>query len=230
MLRIHSISETSYSNLTYSFTNRKRKMNIVLLTFNLTDDSFLRRFNSHILKELKKMKLENVDENLREKTLKNFFVELNWQLFSKFNRLEDNYETGISLILLITVDDKIYFVEFGRMLSGVLKKGKFEYIGKNWENFFIKTKEELFLLGSRDEDIFAKIHFTEIDDKSLFITIPSFVVEQLKNNIDSSNLRRKIRYMYRKQKFPYVIFATKNFKIPSKESPVSKLWKNILKK
>jgi len=56
MLRVHSISETSYSNLTYSLSDRKRKMNIVLLTFNLTDEDYLRQFNSHILRNLKKLK------------------------------------------------------------------------------------------------------------------------------------------------------------------------------
>jgi hypothetical protein len=224
MLRLHSISETSFSNLTFSMSDRKRNLNIILLTFNFTNESYLQEFNDHILRTLKKAKLESVDESSLEKAVKEFFVELNWQLFSKFTRLENNYERGVSLAFIVSLNNQVYVVEFGRMLSGVLRKNKFEYIGKNWDNFKIKTKEELFLLGSRDEDIHVKMFQTEIDDDSLFITVPSIIVEDLKDKIECSKLRRKIRYLYRKHKFPYVILSTKNFKIIPQQKGIKKFW------
>ncbi len=224
MLRIHSLSETSFSNLTYSLSVRKQNINIILLTFNFTDEEFLKDFNGHILKALKKRKLESIEEPLLEKNIKEFFLELNWQLYSKFNRLEDNYEKGISLSFILSINNKIYVVEFGRMLSGILRKNKFEYVGRSWDNFIIKTKQDLFLLGSRDEDIHVKLYETELDDDSLFIAIPSIIIEDLKARVDCSNLRRKIRYMYRKQSFPYVILATRNFKIIPKQAAIKKFW------
>ncbi|KQC07439.1 MAG: hypothetical protein APR54_06045 [Candidatus Cloacimonas sp. SDB] len=230
MLRIHSISETSFSNLTFLLSDRKSKMNLILLTFNYTDEPFLHEFNTHILNSIKKLNLDNLEESVLEKNLKEFFVALNWQLFSKFCRLEGNYEKGISLAFILSIKHKIYVIEFGRMLSGVLRKNKFEYIGRSWENFHIKTKQELFLFGSRDEDIHVKIYQTEIDDDSLFIAIPSLVVEDMKSKIDVSNLRRKIRYLYRKQNFPYVILSTKNFKIIPQEAALKKAWRRFWKK
>ena len=227
MLRIHSISETSFSNLTFNFSDRKSDTNIILLTFNLTDEDFLKEFNDHLLRAIKKLKLDKIEEPQLEKTIKEFFIELNWQLFSKFNRLEGNYEKGLSLAFVLSIENRIYVVQFGRMLSGVLRNNKFEYVGRSWENFSIKTKEDLFLLGSRDEDIHVKLYRTEMDKDSLFITIPSIVVENLKTNMDCSNLRRKIRYMYRKQKFPYVILATKDFKIIPKQVTIKKFWNSI---
>lgn len=227
MLRAHSISETAYSNLTFSLTDSKKNIHLVVLTFNLTDEEFLKEFNGHILRTVKKLKVDKIEESELEKTIKEFFVELNWQLFSKFTRLEGNYEIGLSLAFILAIENRIYLVQFGRMLSGVLRKNKFEYIGKSWDNFKIKTKEDLFLLGSRDEDIHVKLYRTEIDEDSLFISIPSINVENLKKNIDCSNLRRKIRYMYRKQNFPYVILATKGFKITPKQVAIKKYWNKI---
>jgi len=88
----------------------------------------------------------------------------------------------------------------------------------------------LFLLGSRDEDIFVKVFKAELTDDTLFLALPSIMVEELKSNITCFNLRRRIRYLYRKQRFPYVILSTKGFKIIPKETVIGKIFHKFRKK
>ncbi|MBN1948876.1 MAG: hypothetical protein JW784_03960 [Candidatus Cloacimonetes bacterium] len=226
MLRIISISDTSNSNITFSYADRERNLNILLLTFNLTDSAFLQELNEHILQKVKGNRLYDVSESDLESVLQELFIEMNWQLYAKFHRTE-TYECGVSLLLLVNLNKRCYLVQFGRLLCGRLKGHKLEYIGKKWDNFKIKTKADLFLLGSRDEDIFVKVITFEIPRKQMIIAIPSIYAEQLSSGINTGNIRRRIRRLYNKQPFSYFLLASEDFHYPKRSGFFYRVWRKI---
>ena len=228
MYKILDISDTNKSNLSYVNIFKNQNINIILLTYNLTDTKFLRSINSHLINNLCKLEIEMVPPEELESELTEFFIEQNWQLFSKFLDKE-NYEFGTSVILIITISEDIFIVQFGRMLCGIIKENKLEYIGKSWDNFKIKTKKDLFLLGSRDEDINVKINKPLLDKNSLLFSIPSLEADKIASGITILNIKRKIRKLFKIQSFPYVILCSQEFTSRERESWINKLWKKLCK-
>ena len=184
--------------------------NIILQTHSLEESEFLNGINSHILERLMFLNLEDVPKNALDKTLKEFFIEVNWQLYSKFRKTQ-TMEFGISLLLMIIRKDDIYLIQFGRMLCGKTKDGELEHIGNDWKNLAVKSKSELSLLGAKDENIVTKIHKFKLGKNEIFFAIPSTKVEELKKiGINSLSIKENIKTLHDSEKFPYSIINSGN--------------------
>jgi len=216
MINLIDHSNTNKSNLTFTDFFPNQDFNLILLTHNLEESEFLNQINSHILERLMNLNLEDVPKKELDKTLKEFFIEINWQLYSKFRNAQ-TMEFGISLLLMIIIKDEVFLVQFGRMLCGKIKNGELENIGNDWKNLAVKSKSELFLLGAKDENIVTKIHKFKLEKGEFFFAIPSTKAEELKNiGINSSSLNENIRSLYKNDKFPYCILNSGNIQIPKK--------------
>ncbi len=178
MINLIAHSETEKSNLVFTDFFPGQDINLILLTHNLEESEFLNQMNSHILERLMHLNLEDVPRKDLEQMLKEFFIELNWQLYSKFRNTQ-TMEFGISLLLMIIVKDEIYLVQFGRMLCGKIKNGELEFIGNDGKNLAVKSKLELYLLGAKDKNITTKIHTFKLECGEILFTIPSTKFEEL---------------------------------------------------
>ena len=230
MYFIHSSSKTEKSNLSYYESDIDKNYQLFCLTLNLTENSFLNEINDGIVQFVKDREFSQFEAGELDRELKDFFIDLNWQLFSKFNKNENNFEFGTSIFLGIVKDEGLKFVHFGRMLCGKLQNDKVVPLGKKWENVNIKTVEDLFLLGARDEDVFVKVLKTDLKDDDLFFTIPSFQTEELAEKIKTIHLKREIRKLYRRQHFPYLILSAKQINVPEEESWNKNIFKRIFSK
>ena len=91
-------------------------------------------------------------------------------------------------------------------------------IENDWENFFVKSMDEIFLLGSRDENINEKIHETMININSFLFAIPAFIAQKIsQEKSENTNKIESIQEYARKEKFPFFIiksgFIKKSHKI-----------------
>ncbi|MDY6916182.1 MAG: hypothetical protein SVM86_07700 [Candidatus Cloacimonadota bacterium] len=214
----HSNSFASNYALFDIFKNQEK--NIILLTHNIEDYPFLKKVNSHILKKVMELDLQNVLIQDLAKTLREFFVELNWQLYSIY-RKADTQDFGISLILAIIVRDEIYLVRFGRLLAAKLHKKDIEYIGEKWDNFKVKSRKDLFLLGSRDEDIPVKIHRVKLQENEYFFCLDSITAEKMQEiGFNHLSLKENLTEHYKKEPFPYFIIEAEN----SSNEKKRKIW------
>ena len=212
MINLIDHSSTNKSNLTFTDFFPNQDFNLILLTHNLEESEFLNRINFHILERLMNLNLEDVPKKDLEKTLKEFFIEINWQLYSRFRNTQ-TMEFGISLMLLIILNDEIFLVQFGRMLCGKIKTGELEHIGNDWKNLAVKSKSELSLLGAKDENIVTKIHKFKLENGEIFFSIPSLKVEELKKlGINSLSIKENINTLYNAEKFPFCIINSGNIK------------------
>lgn len=213
MYYIYSLSESEKSNLAYYESDPAVDYQLLLLTFNLTDNEFLHEINQLIINLIEARNFKNIEQDNLDSAIKAFFIELNWQLFSKFNKNEKNFEFGTSIFFSVIKNDTLYFSQFGRMLCGFLKNNHIEQIGKKWDNFLIKTVEDVALLGSKDEDIFVKVKELSLNENELFFSVPSFQTEDLKGDMDIYQIKREIRRLYRRQHFPYIILSRNEIEI-----------------
>ena len=214
-------ADSHESNFVFVDFFKNQKLNLLLLTHNLEKSDFLDKINSFIMEKIIELKIDEIERNNIEEVLKEFFVELNWQLYAKFRKAISK-EFGLSLLLVIIYENEAFIVQFGRLLCGLLKNGKLSQIGRDWQNFAIKTKEELFLLGSKDENIDFDIYKVTLEKGSLLFALPSTEIENLeKLGINPLSLKENILTLYEKNKFPYFILKVgKSVLIRRK-----KLWK-----
>ncbi len=223
MINLIDHSGTNKSNLTFTDFFPNQDFNLVLLTHNLEECEFLNGINSHILERLMFLNLEDVPKKELEKALKEFFIEINWQLYSKFRNIQ-TMEFGTSLLLMIIIKGDIYLVQFGRMLCGKITDGELEHIGNDWNNLAVKSKSDLFLLGAKDENIVTKIYKFKLEKGDIFFAIPSTKAEELKNiGINSLSIMENIKTLYNSEKFPFCIINSGNIQSIKKRG----LFKNI---
>lgn len=230
MYHLYSFSETEKSILSYFESNLDEDFQLICLTLNLYDNLFLQDLNKLIVQMIKEKNFVQYPIKEIDKAMKEFFVELNWILYSKFNKQETNFEFGLSLFFGIIKKDKLYYTQFGRMLCGKLEQDVIIPLGKKWDNFNIKAVEDLFLLGSKDEDIFVKTMKLELNSEELFFAIPAFQTEELNTNNNIYTLKREIRKLYRRQHFPYVILSSTKIANLEKTPLYLKIWRNLFPK
>jgi len=151
------------------------------------------------------LRIDEIDRFHIKESLQEFFVELNWQLYAKFRKTISE-EFGLSLLLVVFYENEAFIVQFGRILCGLLFGGKLTHIGRDWQNFAIKTKEELFLLGSRDENISVEVYKVRLENGSVLFALPSVKIAALKKlGINALSLKEHISVLYEKEIFPYFI-------------------------
>ena len=196
-------SDKNKNNLFFSDFFQRQNRSIILLTHYREEKAFHESINSLILEKLVQLDLQNEQWESLPELLKEFFLNLNWELYAQF-RNYDGKDHGVSIFFAVMEDNDICFVSCGRFLSGILTTGGLEELGKNWDNFHIKTKAALGLLGSLGQDIEVKLIVQKIPVNSIFITLPADTVRAL-NLKDTGfyELAQKIEDENIKESFPY---------------------------
>jgi hypothetical protein len=217
MLKLDSISHDS-KNLSLSTYFQFDESYDVIHTYSLEHNSFIETVNSLILSEIMKIDFEMMSFEQIKSYLKDFFVNLNWKLYPKFEKI-NSLEHGISLLYVHVEGDKILVVQFGRMLCGVLRDDKIITIGSGWDNFIVKSKSDLNLIGFFAKDISFKIYEFELLSEDVFFCLPAKYVEKLQNfDVTKWNIVYNIEKLYREEKFPYsVISKKKSYQILEKK-------------
>ena len=201
-------STSHKSNFIYTDFFMNQDFNLILMTHNLEQSPFLDKVNSVIINELLDKKFDEIPLASLQSEIKEFFIALNWQLYSLFNKNE-SAERGISVMLCITTTDTAYVVQFGRFLCGLLHHD-FEIIGEKWEHFSVKSANELNLLGSKDKNIPVKIHKISLQKNSYLLAIPSDIAENLIQFKEKpKKLLGQIQLISQKEDFPFFVLKTR---------------------
>ena len=163
MTKIQKISYSSKNNLVYNDMHILQKRGFALLTYYPATCEKIDAVNAEILDSILKLELDTFPKEDLEKVLKEFFIQLNWRLYSMF-RSTSSQEKGISAVLIINIQDELYVVSFGRFVCGIWNENGLSEIGLPWENFRVKSMQELMLLGNLAEDIKPNILKFELAD------------------------------------------------------------------
>jgi hypothetical protein len=172
MLNIKASSANHDSNIFFTTYFQGKSNYVALATHTTLKSELYDQVNSFIINEILLQDFENSMKDKIEEALKDFFVELNWKLYAKF-RQTNLPEHGISLILTIVYDNDIYLVQFGRMLCCTINGKKLTEFGRAWDNFHVKSKNDLFLLGSIEDNIHVKVLQTELKPGMYLVCLPS---------------------------------------------------------
>ncbi len=208
MLKLESISHDN-KNLTLSTYFQLNESFDVIHTYSLEHTPLINSVNSLILSKIMNIDFEMMSCDEIKSSLNNLFIDLNWELFAKFEKSE-SLEHGISLLYTHIEGDKIFVVQFGRMLCGVLRDNKIITIGSGWENFAVKSESDLNLLGFFAKDISFKIYEFELLPEDVFFSLPAKFAEKLQNyEITKWNIVANIEKLYSEEKFPYSIISKK---------------------
>ena len=207
MLKIVSNSESHKNNFFYKDFFPKNNFNHILLTHSLEKDIDLSEINRVIMNSIISLEFDDLIISNLEQKLKDFFVELNWHLVAKFNKLGIK-QRGISLFMGLQHNGYFYFVQFGRFLAGKIENKQFETIGKKWDNFHVKTIDSLELIGNKEEDINVKINKIELSDDAFIFALPFKKAHQIQDNLNYYTIEEKLKKEYKKEKFPYFLANT----------------------
>ncbi len=159
-----------------------------LLTWHPEQDHVLEEIQTQIKLDIRNAQLETVSQLEIETWLKNFFAEYHWKLHALFRRTSLR-EKGISLLLAVLYDHDIYYVQFGRLLCGIVDEDYIRPEGRNWENFHVSSLDEMSLLGLSESDIRVKPGRITLAAKQLFAALPSTLADRLmKQNVDHATI------------------------------------------
>ncbi|MCB5230404.1 MAG: PQQ-binding-like beta-propeller repeat protein [Candidatus Cloacimonas sp.] len=198
-------SENHKSNLYFSDYFQQKDRNLVLMLHYRDEQPYYSRTTSYILEQTLKLGLENTPWGQIETKLKEFLLNLNWELHAQFRKF-DTVEQGISLLLIVTEEEKLCFTACGRFLCGLVFDEELTVYGNNWENFNVKTRAELGLLGAEAKDYHKKIISIDFPHNSTFI---AFSADQayridLKEKNDSA-ITEYFATLFQTEPFPYAI-------------------------
>ena len=161
-------SQKHDNNLCFTDYFQNQNRNLVLFTHFRKPHPSHEAVNSLILQKVIGFDLENRNWNSMVTDLQSFIVDLNWELFALFKRLDVD-ETGVSLLLIVIENDNLCFVSCGRFLCGLMVKESLTEIGKGWNDPHLTTIEELGLLGAIGNDITVKPECLVLPSNSIFI-------------------------------------------------------------
>ena len=203
MIKLVKYGESHGASQIYCDYFPKQKRNYFLMIDHYNDDAFTRKTEEYLLGEFIKLKSEDYNISQLKAVLQEFFIKLNWQLFSVFSQRPE-LERGLSLALTITEDDKVYFIKFGRFSAGLLSEEKLEKFG-DWENPAVLSYDKIGLLGAIDEDIRIKIHEFEMPINSHFILLKSGIAVELeKMGIHHLSINEHLQKLTEKDSFSYL--------------------------
>jgi hypothetical protein len=181
-----------------------------LLTWHPETDPVLEEIQTQIKLDIRNSDLGQTSKLEIELWLKTFMSEFHWKLHATF-RKTNLKEKGISLLLAVLFDHELYFVEFGRMLSGIVDKDSLQPAGRNWTNFHVKSLDEMSLLGMTETDIVVKIKRVFIAESQRFIVLPSVFAEKLtKQNIDVDTMDTMLQSLFSDTTGSYFILEGKS--------------------
>jgi hypothetical protein len=205
MIKLIDYSGSFSGNYTYCDHFPGQQRNMILLMNHYSDDSFAEQILERVLSELINLDLESMPEEQIKPALENFFVEINWRIYSLFTQRHD-LERGISLLLLVMEQSRTYAVQFGRYFMGELLEDSFSELGRKWQDLSVKSLSDIQLLGSRDMDIHVKIENFSLRENSYFIAIESKAAIKLqKLGLHSLSINEHLHQIKRKERFGYAL-------------------------
>ncbi len=214
MIKIFDKAHSTNNNLIFCDNFQNREKNLILLTYSPEISDKISQINNHILSQIFALEPLSINDTELEEKLQSFFVELNWQINNICKKINTD-EIGISLLLLMTFGNEMYIIQFGRLLLCTLSKNETKIIGSEWKHFSIKSKDELNLLGSKEQDIQVKINKIQMDSESYCLVIPADIAEKLLQlNFTYQNFIQQLDEISQSQNFPYLILkSSKEFSV-----------------
>ncbi|MFO7896430.1 MAG: hypothetical protein R6U84_05830 [Candidatus Cloacimonadales bacterium] len=152
MIKLQKISVSQPKNLVYHEFYPNQRFGFACLSYYPAECAEIAQVNAEILDNILKLQLENWEEEKLEEQLIEFFMQLNWRIYSIFQQIGCQ-EKGISLVLVINIDDELIIVPFGRFICGIWDENGMQELGLAWENFTVKSMQELKLLGNLAQDL-----------------------------------------------------------------------------
>lgn len=211
-------SQTHKKNVFFADFFQKQERNIQLIIHYRDEQPFYDKINGLILTRILEIDLQNIPWEDLTSILQELFLNLNWELYAQF-RNYDSSEYGLSLALLINEGKNICSVSCGRFLSGRLNDNGIEIIGKPWENFHIKTKKELALLGAHPEDLKVKPIFLTLSDNTHYFTFIADLLTKIDvKSVQFKQLLHAFAEEYKVQPFPYLILTYSKQKTSIKQN------------
>ncbi|MDD3051614.1 MAG: PQQ-binding-like beta-propeller repeat protein [Candidatus Cloacimonetes bacterium] len=205
-------STQSDGNFIYKDFFQNENSGVFLMINSFDETKHLMSTFDFILASLLKHNFEDINQNELVSSIKDFFIELNWQLCARMRTLPLE-EKGLSLFFLLVRRDTVYFVQFGRFLAGCISDGSLNELGIKWDNFHIKTLDELKLIGYREDDISVKVETIDKGNLKYFFSLPFNIAAELKKEQVSGY--GIIDFLKKKQAvkaFPYVLLEFNNKK------------------
>jgi hypothetical protein len=184
MFQVDSSKTGSRSNLFFTDYFPQSENSFFLLTFNINDNPFLKTINAFVLQEILQLKPNSIPELNIKETLQEFFNELNWKVNAKFNHSGETY-IGISLFFIVKRENRLHFVQFGRLACGFISHNLIEAIGLDWDKYPIATAENLNRLGGVQEDIPVKVYTVTINSEEAFVVFPSQLIPMVRETVSS---------------------------------------------
>lgn len=157
----------------YSFIDffDNHQSGFLFLTNILHESKYFSKINKIVLESILNENFENNDKGLEAKMV-DFFRRFNWYIFNQLSKYDLN-KNGLSMIFCYISNNDIYVFQFGRFLAGILSEKGFLQLGQKWENFRVKSLEEINLLGRFQDDIPVKAIKYKIKDGDKIIFVRS---------------------------------------------------------
>ena len=176
-MNVRTISGNTDRQFTFTDFFGHRRNNYILMTECYDYLPFFDSINRSILQQILKLEIDR-NKTIADGDLQEFFRQINWQINASLKRMHvdaegKSVEPGISLMFALFRDDRVTIVQFGRILCGIVGDGNKVEIGHAWENFSVKSREALNLLGYRDDNIPVKLHHHTLEPGECFVAFSS---------------------------------------------------------
>lgn len=206
------------NNITFTDYFQKQNRTVVLLTHYRESNQFYETINSIVIEELILLDLENINRAVLPEKLKSFFVDLNWKINAQF-RSTDGFEKGVSLFLAVIEGSSICYVSLGRFFCTLIGNGLENRISDEGKNFHVKTKEELCLLGSLEQDIIVMPIIVEVKEGQQFVCCSTdLFTDTDQSSLNVFNIQSVLRERFNDTPFSYCILYSAEVTKPVKRS------------
>ncbi len=145
-----------------------------LVTWHPEEDHVLEEIQTQIKLEIKSSDIQSVSKLSIESWLKKFYADFHWKLHAQLRKTHLK-EKGISLWFGVLYDHELFFVQFGRLFCALSDARRLSHIGNSWQNYHVKSLEQLCLLGEPERDIKVKPHRVFIGAKQKLIVVPAAI-------------------------------------------------------
>jgi hypothetical protein len=137
----------------------------------------------------------NQHKDVSKDKLLSFMNDLNWISAGKLRNLPLNNQ-GISLGLVLVNDNQVRALRYGRILMARVINSKIESLGPKWDNFSIKSLDNLSLLGLLSEDKYPELFEFELKNNEQFIVLESDAVEKYQQSLKLSETFNPDYFIY----------------------------------
>lgn len=178
MIALHSeYFRSPQSSVAYQ-VSKDGRFGWFLSTWHPEKANVLEEIQANIKLEILNSDLQSVSKLSIENWLKKFFADFHWKLHANF-RKTDLKEKGISLFFGVLYDHELFFVQFGRLVCAQCDNKKIEAVGNNWQNYHIRSMENLCLLGESEQDLKIKVQRVFIPEHEKFIVLPALLAARV---------------------------------------------------